>query len=83
MPTAGDKRIPEQGHADWAAEVVNELVEARGRSHRPGVSLLSLPIHINSVSFILLMIGRLLHLGPFVNHFCRRVAKANFQRPPV
>ena len=65
MATAGDKGIPEQGYADGAAEVIQELIEAGGGSDRAGVPLLCMAIDFQLFWLILLMIGRLLHYhGP-------------------
>ena len=71
VPTGGDKGIPQQRHTYGAAQVVDQVLEARSRPHRTRVSLLGLPIDLKSVWIVMLMIGGLLHLRPFVNHFCR------------
>ena len=81
MPTAGHERIPQQGHANWAAEIIQQLAEAGCRPNRPGVSLLGLAIDLHIVSIVMLVFGRLLHSRPLVNRLGWRKAAANSVPP--
>ena len=81
MPTAGHKRIPQQGHAYRAAEVVQQLAETGCRPNRAGVSLLGLAIDLHIVSIVMLVFGRLLHSRPLVNCLGWRKAAAKSVPP--